>query len=89
MSPKDEQNLWVGVPFGSTARLIMIYLQSEGIKSRHISLGSSLSAFLRALGLSVTGGKNGTIGRAREQALRIARCGFTMQFNDSDDQGDT
>ena len=89
MSPEDEQRLWVGVPFGSTARLIMIYLQSEGMKSRHISLGSSLSAFLRALGLSATGGKNGTIGRVREQALRIARCGFTMQFNDSDDQGDT
>ena len=38
MSAEDEQRLWVGVPFGSTARLIMIYLQSEGIKSRHISL---------------------------------------------------
>jgi hypothetical protein len=89
LSAADEQKLWVGVPFGSTARLIMIYLQSEGMKSRHISLGSSLSAFLRALGLSVTGGKNGTIGRVREQALRIARCGFTMQFSDNDDQGDT
>lgn len=89
LSPEEEQRLWVGVPFGSTARLIMIYLQSEGMKSRHISLGSSLSAFMRALGLSVTGGRNGTIGRVREQALRIARCGFTMQFNDCDSHGDT
>ncbi len=86
---QEEQKMWVGVPFGSTARLIMIYLQSEGMKSRQIPLGPSLSAFLRALGLSVTGGANGTIKRVREQALRIARCTFTLQFDDTDASGDT
>lgn len=81
--------MWVGVPFGSTARLIMIYLQTEGMKSRQVCLGASLSAFLRALGLSVTGGTNGTIKRVREQAMRIARCSFTLQFDDANAAGDT
>jgi len=89
LTPQEEQKMWVGVPFGSTARLIMIYLQTEGMKSRQIPLGPSLSAFLRALGLAVTGGANGTIRRVREQALRIARCTFTLQFDESDASGDT
>lgn len=88
LTAEEEQKMWVGVPFGSTARLIMIYLQSEGMKSRCIDLGPSLSAFLRALGLSVTGGANGTIKRVREQALRIARCSFTLQFDGGDGHGD-
>jgi hypothetical protein len=30
---------YVGVPYGSRARLIMIHLQTEGVKSRTVSLG--------------------------------------------------
>ena len=78
---------YVGVPYGSKARLILIHLQTEGIRSRTVSLGASLSAFMRSLGLSVTGGKRGTIGAVREQALRIARCNFTMQWTGADGQG--
>lgn len=72
----------VGVPFGPKARLILIYLQTEGLRSRTVHLGSSLSAFLRSLGLSATGGERGTITAVREQALRIARCRFTMQWTE-------
>ena len=35
----------VGVPYGSRARLIMLHLQSEGLKSRTISLGHSYPPF--------------------------------------------
>ena len=70
----------VGVPYGTRARLIMIFLQSEGIKSRTVSLGPSMSAWIRSLGLPVTGGPRGTIRSIREQALRIARCEFTLQW---------
>ncbi len=40
-----EDTEWVGVPFGSRARLIMLYLQSEALrtKSREIELGRSLN----------------------------------------------
>ncbi len=78
---------YVGVPYGSRARLIMIHLQTEGVKSPIVNLGKSLSAFLRSLGLPVTGGPRGSIGAIREQSLRIARCNFTMQWSDSHADG--
>ena len=78
---------YVGVPYGPKARLILIHLQTEGIRSRTVSLGPSLSAFLRSLGLPVSGGPRGSIGAIREQSLRIARCSFTMQWTDTDADG--
>jgi hypothetical protein len=79
--PADDG--WVGVPYGTKARLILIHLQTEGMKSRTVSLGSSLSAFLRSLGQPVTGGPRGSIAAVREQALRIARCSFSLQWRDT------
>jgi hypothetical protein len=70
----------VGVPYGPKARLILIHLQTEGLKSRTVNLGTSFSAFMRSLGLAVNGGKRGTIGAVREQSLRIALCRFTLQW---------
>ena len=57
---KGEED-YVGVPYGPKARLIMFHLQTEGLKSRTVSLGKNLSAFLRSLGLEVRGGQRGTI----------------------------
>jgi hypothetical protein len=78
---------YVGVPYGSRARLIMIHLQTEGVKGRTVSLGRSLSAFLRSLGLPVSGGPRGSINAIREQSLRIARCGITMQWSNVETDG--
>ena len=83
----EEQPRYVGVPYGPKARLILIHLQTEGMRSRTVSLGPSLSAFLRSLGLPVSGGPRGSIGAIREQSLRIARCSFTMQWTDTDAVG--
>ncbi len=77
----------VGVPYGTKARLILIYLQSEGVKGRVVPLGASMSAWIRSLGLSVTGGPRGSIAAVREQALRIARCSFTLQWDTTDAAG--
>jgi hypothetical protein len=74
------------VPYGPKARLILIHLQTEGIKSRTVNLGASFSAFMRSLGLAVTGGPRGSIGAVREQSLRIALCTFTMQWAADGDQ---
>ncbi|MBV8616091.1 MAG: hypothetical protein JOY66_20290 [Acetobacteraceae bacterium] len=79
---------YVGVPYGPKSRLIMIHLQTEGLKSRTVNLGASFSAFMRSLGLAVTGGKRGTIGAVREQALRIAQCRFTMQWDEANSAGE-
>lgn len=69
---------WIGVPYGSRARLIMLYLQSEALRttSREIELGNSLRAWLRKMGIS-PGGKS--IADVREQAERITRCRLTFE----------
>jgi len=84
---KEEGASYVGVPFGVKARLILIHLQTEGMKGRTVDLGASLSAFIRSLGLPVTGGERGTIKSIKEQTLRIARCRFTLQWTDNDAKG--
>jgi hypothetical protein len=50
--------LAVGVPFGSRARLIMLYLQTEALKSgsREVELGKSLRSWFSRLGIA-PGGK--------------------------------
>ena len=83
-----EADYYVGVPYGTKARLIMIHLQTEGLKSRVVSLGPSLSSFLRSLGLTVNGGPRGTIASVREQCVRIARCTFTLQWTDISPAGE-
>lgn len=86
-TPEKGEEDYVGVPFGPKARLIMFHLQTEGLKSRTVSLGKNLSAFLRSLGLEVRGGPRGTIRPIREQALRIGRCTFTMQWDGDGNNG--
>lgn len=70
---------WVGVPFGSHARLILLYLQTEALKtgSREIELGRSLREWLRRIGVSV-GGRTGLL--VKEQAERISRCRLTFHL---------
>lgn len=70
----------VGVPYGSRARLIMLYLQSEALRtgSRDVVLGKSLRDWLTRMGIGI-GGKS--VRDVREQAERIARCRFTFHVN--------
>jgi len=77
---------WVGVPFGSRARLIMLYLQGEALrtKSREIELGRSLNAWLVRLGIPI-GGKS--FKDVREQAERISRCRLSFHMHSGTRQG--
>ena len=70
---------WVGVPYGSRARLILLYLQSEALRtrSRDIELGRSLHAWLGRLGIPI-GGKS--FKDVREQADRLSRCRLTFHL---------
>jgi hypothetical protein len=69
----------IGVPYGSRARLILLYLQSEALKtgSREVSLGRSLHAWLRRLGIPI-GGRS--MQDVRDQAERISRCRMSFQI---------
>ena len=67
----------VGVPYGSRARLIMFYVQSEALRtnSREVSLGRSMNHWLHRMGVPL-GGKS--IASIKDQADRIGRCTFTF-----------
>lgn len=84
---KEGQWFPVGVPYGAKARLIMVWLQTEGMKNRIVPMGASMSSWMRSLGLAVTGGAKGTIRPVREQSLRLGRAEITMQWDGDDAQG--
>ena len=75
----DKGVVKVGVPYGSRARLILLFLQTEAIKtnSREIELGRSLRIWLGKLGVPI-GGKS--MKEVREQAMRLSRCRMTFQI---------
>jgi len=77
-----DDTQFVGVPYGSRARLILLYLQSEALrtKSRDIALGRSLSAWLERLNIPI-GGKS--YRDVREQADRLSRCRLTFHVQQS------
>lgn len=70
------------MPYGSRARLIMLYLQSEALRtgSREVELGRSMRDWLTRMGVPI-GGKS--LLMVRDQAERITRCrlSFTIRTN--------
>lgn len=73
----EPNNAAVGIPYGSLARLILIYLSTEAVKnnSRVVELGSSMSSFLQRVGIQKSG-KSASL--VREQAKRISMCRLTF-----------
>lgn len=69
----------IGVPYGSRARLILLYLQTEALRtgSREISLGRSMNHWLSRLGIPL-GGRSAK--DVRDQAERISRCRMSFQI---------
>jgi hypothetical protein len=78
----DGPSRFMGVPHGARARLILIYLQTQAVKtnSREISLGRSMREWMGRMGLSI-GGE--TAAALREQARRIATCSMRFSWNTS------
>lgn len=76
-SGRDRLGHPLGVPYGSIARLILLFLQSEAIKtnSREIELGRSMRTWLQSMGLSIGGA---TYRIVNEQARRISACHLTF-----------
>lgn len=67
----------LGLPYGSYARFILLFLQSEAIRtgSREIELGRSMRVWLGSMGLSIGGT---TYRLVSEQARRISGCSLTF-----------
>jgi hypothetical protein len=64
---------YIGVPYGARARMILLYLQTQAIRtgSREVELGRSMRDWLGRMGLA-WGGETGKA--LKEQAARIAAC---------------
>jgi hypothetical protein len=76
----DQDELeFVGVPFGSYARLILLYLQTQALRtnSREVELGGSWRDWMNRIGIP-WGGSSGKA--VREQAELISRCRLTFHF---------
>ncbi|WP_310622212.1 replication protein RepA [Flexibacterium corallicola] len=77
-SREDGEPIQYGVPYGSRARLIMLYLQSKAIQNGPvIQLGTSMQQWMTQMGIS-TGGKSRA--QVLEQANRIAACRISLSY---------
>jgi hypothetical protein len=67
----------IGVPYGSIARLILLYLQTEAVRtsSPEVELGRSMKSWMSRMNLT-SGGK--TYQLVTEQARRISACRLTF-----------
>jgi hypothetical protein len=76
-SGRDRTGKPLGLPYGSYARFILLFLQSEAIRtgSRDIELGRSMRVWLGSMGLSIGGT---TYKLVNEQARRISGCSLTF-----------
>src|SRR3954469_3096910 len=76
-SGTDRRGHLVGLPYGSYARFILLFLQSEAVKtsSREIELGRSMQVWLGRMGLSIGGNSYRLV---KEQARRISVCRLTF-----------
>lgn len=76
-SGKDERGTVVGIPYGSVARMILLYLQTEAVRtrSREVELGRSMNGWLTTMGVN-NGGKG--YSQVREQSWRLSLCRLTF-----------
>jgi hypothetical protein len=80
--PGASEGEFVGVPFGSRARLILLYLQTQALRSRsrEVELGRSMREWLRRMGIA-QGGKS--IREVRDQATRLSICKLTFFYQNA------
>lgn len=81
-SGRDRRGELIGVPYGSIARLILLFLQTEATRtnSPEVELGRSMKSWMSRMSLT-TGGK--TYQLVAEQARRISACRLTF-FTDQE-----
>jgi Plasmid encoded RepA protein len=79
LRPDTEDPELIGVPYGSRARLILLYLQTRALRfgSREIELGRSMREWLQRMGIP-HGGKS--YAEVRDQAARLSTCKLTFYY---------
>lgn len=63
----------LGLPYGVYPRKLLISISTEAVRKQSpiITLGSSMSSYLRSMGLGSSGGKYGTLRPFKDQARRL------------------
>ena len=86
-SGRNRRSDLIGVPYGSIARLILLYLQTEAIRTNcpEVELGRSMNSWMGRMSLR-TGGR--TYQLVTEQARRISACRLTF-FTERDNGAET
>lgn len=80
--PEKEQYVYLGLPYGTKARLITAYLNTQAIitQSPLIDVDSSISSFIERIGLARKG-KN--VIEVKNQLARIAASIITLSYQES------
>ena len=80
----------IGLPYGSVPRLLLAWVTTEAVKtrSRELELGDSMSAFIGELGLTPTGGANGSITRLKNQMRRLFSATVAASYEDGEQIAD-
>ena len=76
---RDETGDYRGVPYGPKARLILLFLQTEALKtrSRFVELGRSMRQWLLSMGVRDCGANYRTV---LDQAERIEHCVLRFRY---------
>jgi hypothetical protein len=72
-----------GYPFGVLPRYILTWMSTEAVRTQspELQLGNSLNDFMDRLGLTATGGRNGTITRLNDQMRRLLTSSMYVEDN--------
>jgi len=75
-----------GVPYGARARMILLYLQSQAVRtgSPEVELGRSMRDWMERMGIAV-GGE--TMRALRDQASRISACSLKFFWEGEEERG--
>ncbi len=81
---RGEMKLY-GVPYGARARMILLYLQTQAVRtnSPQVGLGRSMRDWMERMGLAV-GGE--TARSLREQSARISACSLKFFWDGDEDE---
>jgi hypothetical protein len=80
----------IGVPYGSLPRLVLIHIMTEAVRtrSRHITLGSSFTDWMRRMGFrTISYGPRGSATLIRDQLDRLLACEWMIRWDGETSEG--
>jgi hypothetical protein len=83
LNPQTGKFEFVGLPYGTKARLILAHINSQAIKTqdRSLHIEETMTAFIKSLGLSTDGR---TINEVKEQLRRLTTSLISLGYSDGE-----